>query len=525
MTTSKNDGTNVTPNPYMDYKCAKGRDSDGVPYDEYDFTPPALNAGDRYLRTLVDTRNNTLAHIAIVVKNKHECSGNLVAYITTRRGLFIHRLLVAGEEVSFICAFPDEQNPERLQQVRGTSNLIAQRTIMLERIYERTDIGNGSEVAIQSLDGPINSPSSSLHALCKAFFENRSQAFEGLPTESLYPIIEEAKKENRSQIDEIPKYVIPERDPMGKRYDQYVMTQPQLQNGDTWLGTAPAIDKRECTVNHLAKVAQGKYGPSGVLVNYACNSLGQLLKREVLDERSRVISKALTKAVIDPERPNLDFDGDDKPVDRNTLALLNMFNHSGMTLDEAKVISDLTDPEQKVKAMEAWLAQHGGMDRINEATLSRTLFGPAPGSALRRYNADIESAQRLCQPVVINEMNYGRLAVSHINGVPFVGDIDDLCELGLPGMYISKTPKFNRDICIRVTVKVGAQENVYPFYCLEKEDINDLGMLLSKGRSKVAANFMAADLKVWVNGTVEREYTSPEEFFACNADWIERAKF
>lgn len=481
---------NEVKNPYLDYLFTQGNDDDGVPYNEYNFTPPPLNDDDHYLRTLVDTRNNTIAHIATVLrsKNKHERSGSLVAYVTTRRGLFIHRVLLSGEDLRFAAVFPDERDPRRLQQLSDRGKEYRQRVL----------------------------------------------ASKG--------------------IDDIPKYVIPERDPMGTRYDRYVMTQPQLQNGDTWLGTAPVIDKRECTVNHLAKTAQGKYGISSVLVSYVCNPLGRLLKREVLDaDHSRIISQGLSKAIVDPERPNLDFDGDDpivKPgtvlaahvarnggevsagnpptevkVTRTSLILLEKFGDAKMTLDRAVDIANTEDPVEKIKALETFINSRGGMDRLMEQNLSNALFGPAPGSQERARQADMDTAQRLSQPVIIDEMNYGRLAVSHIGGVPFVGDIDDLAELGLAALYISRTPKFIKEIKIFVTAKVGAQESVYPFYALEKEDINDLGRLLSKGRSKVSANFKAADLKVWVNGTVEREYTSPEEFFACTPEWIEQAKF
>jgi hypothetical protein len=408
MTTSKNDGKNVTPNPYMDYKCAKGRDSDGIPYDEYDFTPPPLNEGDRYLRTLVDTRNNTLAHIALVVHNKHECTGNLVAYITTRRGLFIHRLLVAGEEISFVCAFPDEM-PRILTPV----------------CYHR------------AIDDPL--------------------------PETLYPIIEEAKKERRAEIEAT-----------------------NLHTGEVHRITPEQLDE----LLETGEVPRG------------------------------------TKVIIDPERPNLDFDGDDPIRVRSIL-------HGPDTLEQVMAEIANSSREGQVEALTKWVERNGGLYNVLRRYVKLTpveldeipQIVPAPGSVLKRYDADIESAQRLCQPVIIDERNYGRLAVSNVGGIPFVGDIDDLCELGLPAIYISKTPKFNRDIALFVNWKVGEQTNFCPLYALEKEDINDIGRLLSKRGNKVQANFMSANLKIWENGEVIQEYKSPEEFFACNEDWIERAKF
>lgn len=212
------------------------------------------------------------------------------------------------------------------------------------------------------------------------------------------------------------------------------------------------------------------------------------------------------------------------------LALMETFKSSGMTLDEATTISDITSVEEKVKAVEEWLRTHGGMDRINEATLSNALFGPAPGSRERALQADLEIAKTKCVEVVRpnrhgHDINFGRLAVSRISGIPFLCDVYALEQLGLPAMYISKIPPFEQEIQLHITfINAIGQDSHAVVYALEKEDLNPLGLLLSHDR-RVAASFMAAHLKIWINGVVEREYTSPEEFFACDADVIERAKF
>jgi hypothetical protein len=418
----------------MDYKCAKGRDSDGIPYDEYDFTPPALNEGDRYLRTLVDTRNNTLAHIALVVRNKHECTGNLVVYVTTRRGLFIHRLLVAGEEISFVCAFPDELDPRRIQQIRDTAKHYLQQPL----------------------------------------------------PESLYPIIEQAKKDS----------------------DNGISPRSEFAERRRWIGErhVPRLDiNDDDSITELLKGVD-KTSPAYLAAHAVLSS----------------------KAIIDPERPNLDFDGDD-PI-RPRVATNPLTN---LTLEEVMRKLENASEGGRAVALERWVHEQGGLYNVlrRYVDLAPLVIDeipqivPTPGSQEMTNQANMDVAQKLCQPVIIDERNYGRLAVSNVGGIPFVGDVDDLAELGLPAIYLSKTPKFNRDIALFVNWKVGEQTNFCPLYALEKEDINDLGRLLSKRGNKVQANFMSANLKIWENGEVTQEYKSPEEFFACNAEWIEQAKF
>lgn len=101
---------NEVKNPFISYPTTVGRDSDGVPYTEYVSVHPPLQEGDRYLRTLIDTRDNTIVDIAIVVHSKHEYIGNLVGYVTTRRGLFIRRVAIQSD-LSFICASHGANNP------------------------------------------------------------------------------------------------------------------------------------------------------------------------------------------------------------------------------------------------------------------------------------------------------------------------------------------------------------------------------------------------------------------------------
>lgn len=344
----------------------------------------------------------------------------------------------------------------------------------------------------------------------------------------------------------------------GVMYRDYKMPPPDVQPGDKLIRIL--VDIRNHTILHVAQVVKDDES-LGVMVNYVYTREGLFVHRvpvteEVYNSVNRRLTMKAEHGPLDPHPGLLARTAErlrivpqpgtlleetvtkrggvvyavgtiatEIAVNHNTMHLLDMFKEAGMTLEESAIITAITDPKAKVEAMEKWLNAHGGMDRINEASLSRTLFGPVPGSKERAHDADMETAQRLCKTVVIGNVNYGRLAVSRVGGVPFLGDVDDLAELGLPAMYISRTPKFNADIKLLVHWKVGEQENCTPLYALEKEDINDLGLLLSSRGHRVAAHFMAANLKVWVNGIVEREYTSPEEFFACTPELVEQAKF
>jgi hypothetical protein len=375
-----------------------GMDSDGTMYRDYKIPAPDMQAGDVFVRTLIDIRNHTILHVANVCRNKNECSGSFVTYVYTREGLFIHRVPATEEIMNSV-----------------------NRRIMAESLRARGD----REIPRLDID-----------------------------TDNI-------------SLDELLKHV-------DKTSPAYLTTLGSLT------------------------MKQGEYGP---LDHHPA----------LVTEGVRIYAEGTTAKQI--------------LVNKNAMALLSMFESAGMTLEEAGTITAIEDPKTKVEAMEKWLSTHGGMDRINEASLSRTLFGALPGVQERARKADLETAQRLCKPVIIDDVNYGRLAVSHLGGVPFVGDVDDLAELGLPAMYISKTPKFVRDIKLFANWKDGEQANSTILFALEKEDLNELGLLLSKRGLWVDANFMAANLKTWVNGVVTREWTSPEEFFACNPEWIEQAKF
>lgn len=405
MTTNTNDGKNVQMvgrvSPFMEpghVGWLHGMDSEGVMYREYVVTPPEMQSGDKFVRTLIDIRNHTVIHVAMIMRNKTEPSGTFATYIFTRRGLFIHRI-PATEEIA---------------------NSVNRR-IMAESLKARGDL----EIPRLDIDT------------------------------------------NNVALDELLKHV-------DKTSPSYLTTLGSLT------------------------MKQGEYGP----LNH---------HPALVTEGVRIYAEgAIAKQIL---------------VNKNAMALLSMFESAGMTLEEAGTITAIEDPKTKVEAMEKWLSAHGGMDRINEASLSRTLFGALPGVQERARKADLETTQRLCKPVIIDDVNYGRLAVSHLGGIPFVGDVDDLAELGLPAMYISKTPKFVRDIKLFANWKDGEQANSAILFALEKEDLNELGLLLSKRGLWVDANFMAANIKTWVHGVVTREWTSPEEFFACDADVIERAKF
>lgn len=410
MTTDKNDGKNVQMtgrlSPFMEpghVGWLHGMDRDGTMYRDYKIPAPDMQAGDVFVRTLIDIRNHTILHVANVCRNKNECSGSFVTYVYTREGLFIHRVPATEEIMNSV-----------------------NRRIMAESLRARGD----REIPRLDID-----------------------------TDNI-------------TLDELLKHVD--------------------KTSPTYLTTLGGLTMK-----------QGEYGP--------------------LDHHP-----GLVRETAERTRDGVYVVGDTAKrimLDRDAMGLFKMFKDAGMTLDEAGVITGITDPKEKVEAVEKWLREHGGMDRINEASLSQVLFGPAPGSQEQARAADLETARRLCKPVIIDDVNYGRLAVSHLGGIPFMGDVDDLGEMGLPTLYISKTPKFVRDIKLFANWKDGKQENSVVLFALEKEDLNELGMLLSKRGLWVDANFMAANLKTWVNGVVTREWTSPDEFFACQPEWIEQAKF
>ena len=410
MTTDKNDGKNVQMtgrlSPFMEpghVGWLHGMDRDGTMYRDYKIPAPDMQAGDVFVRTLIDIRNHTILHVANVCRNKNECSGSFVTYVYTREGLFIHRVPATEEIMNSV-----------------------NRRIMAESLRARGD----REIPRLDID-----------------------------TDNI-------------SLDELLKHVD--------------------KTSPTYLTTLGGLTMK-----------QGEYGP--------------------LDHHP-----GLVRETAERTRDGVYVVGDTAKrimLDRDAMGLFKMFKDAGMTLDEAGVITGITDPKEKVEAVEKWLREHGGMDRINEASLSQVLFGPAPGSQEQARAADLETARRLCKPVIIDDVNYGRLAVSHLGGIPFMGDVDDLGEMGLPTLYISKTPKFVRDIKLFANWKDGKQENSVVLFALEKEDLNELGMLLSKRGLWVDANFMAANLKTWVNGVVTREWTSPDEFFACQPEWIEQAKF
>jgi len=227
-------------------------------------------------------------------------------------------------------------------------------------------------------------------------------------------------------------------------------------------------------------------------------------------------------------------------LDRDAMGLFKMFKDAGMTLDEAGVITGITDPKEKVEAVEKWLREHGGMDRINEASLSQVLFGPAPGSQEQARAADLEAAKRLCKVVIRPnkdgiEINYGRLAVGHLNGIPFLGEIEDLEKMGHPCIYISRIPKFVQEIKLEVQWNTawasegGAEardDRKATVYALEKEDLAELAVALSKTGRYVLVCHRNVTLSTFQGGKeLENRKTIDSWYDGLTPEEIEESRF
>ena len=524
---------NDTPNPFIDplFAFAQGSDSDGVPYSEYDFMPAVIDDGYYYICTLVDTRDNTVAHIAVVGRDRPEACGTYVKHTTLRHGLFIHRVPVPQEEVSWVGCFADHRNQYKLTKAiidadrpsldfDGDDPIVRADTLR-QLILEISH--SSREVQLETLEKWVSDNGGLYNALRRLVV--------------LKPI----------ELDEIPQYVVPEYDALGMRCDHYVKDRPELQEGDSWVGRSPGIDKHELTVVHLAKVVGGKVDPVGTLVTYTCDRLGNFLTRNLVPpealgslggvfELGEIKDPRLGSFLADYEKKHGGTvhainSPTEASVTKEALALLEDFGQGKMTLDDAVVISACTSPEEQAKALGKWLSPGSRMDNILEDNLSNALFGPAPGSKERVRDTDLETAKRLCTDVVrLNKngrkINYGRLAVGHLEGLPFLGRVEFLEQLGVRCLYISKVPQFIQDICLTVSwgrerwVEGELLSNlaVVSVWALEKEDIAALGLALSKNDRRVVTGHKDRYLQEWVNGVCTQPHQTIDAFLPDQTD-------
>ena len=485
---------NDTPNPFIDplFAFTQGSDSDGVPYGEYNFTPPDIDNGYYYIRTLVDTRDNTVAHIAVVGRDRPEACGSYVKYATLRHGLFIHRVPVPQEEVSWVGCFADHRNQYKLTKAiidadrpsldfDGDDPIVRADTLR-QLISEISH--SPREVQLETLEKWVNDNGGLYNALRRLVV--------------LKPV----------ELDEIPLYVIPEYDVLGMRCDHYVKDRPELQEGDSWVGRSPGIDKHELTVVHLAKVVGGKVDPVGTLVTYTCDRLGNFLTRnlvppEALGSLGGVFELGEIK---DPRLSSFLADYEKK---------------RGRTPHPINLPTELTVTKESLVLLEKF-----GVGNPTNAP-----FSPTPGSKGRMYNADLETAKRLCKDVVRSDkggldINYGRLAVGHLEGLPFLGRVEYLERLGVPCMYVSKVPKFIQDTYLTaswgqecwVEGKLVRDLVAVTVWALEKEDIAPLGLALSKNGRRVVTGHKDYCLQEWANGVCTQPHQTIDAFLPDQTD-------
>ena len=164
---------------------------------------------------------------------------------------------------------------------------------------------------------------------------------------------------------------------------------------------------------------------------------------------------------------------------------------------------------------------------------------PTPESRERVVTADTETANRLCVPVIRadkngNEINYGRLAVGHLNGIPFVAQVEKLISMGLPCIYVQRIPKFVDDISLEVRWKDESAPGGHPrsgereatIYALEKEDLAPLGLALSKNDCTVMVYHRGCYLQVWESGKATSERKTIDAFYlGLTPEEIEYSKF
>lgn len=115
--------------------------------------------------------------------------------------------------------------------------------------------------------------------------------------------------------------------------------------------------------------------------------------------------------------------------------------------------------------------------------------GRAP-NAFTVNEADWEVAKRLATDVIRPnkegvDINYGRLAVGHLQGIPFLGRVEGLIGMGVPCIYVSRIPQFVEDAKLKVTWQEAGVEHAVTIYALEREDVAELGFILSENNRLV----------------------------------------
>lgn len=163
-----------------------------------------------------------------------------------------------------------------------------------------------------------------------------------------------------------------------------------------------------------------------------------------------------------------------------------------------------------------------------------------PKGVSQVWKADLETAKRLAEIIIRPnkdglEINYGRLALGHLEGIPFLAEVEDIEKAELRCIYISRIPKFQQHL--KLLVSWGSQEegelqpNVVhdreaTVYVLEKEDLAQLGAILSKNGRYVRAVYRGCFLQTWSNGFIYAPYRPATDFFVnLTEEEIEEAKF
>jgi len=167
------------------------------------------------------------------------------------------------------------------------------------------------------------------------------------------------------------------------------------------------------------------------------------------------------------------------------------------------------------------------LEKVSDEWKPTPTIVPAPNTRDLTLKADAETANRRCVNIVRPNkhganVNYGRLAVGHLEGLPFVGQVETLIRMGVPCLYVERIPKFVEDISL--SVKWETLEGV--IYALEKEDLAPLGVALSKNHRAVMAVHMGCYLQVWGNGEVVSPHKTIDHFVhRLTKEEIENSKF
>jgi hypothetical protein len=222
-----------------------------------------------------------------------------------------------------------------------------------------------------------------------------------------------------------------------------------------------------------------------------------------------------------------------EPADAKQLItrLLKAFGESGL-MDRALVekIDQVITPTRLEEAPSV-VGMVNPSHKAAYAALAGLNVGPSPGTEALVVSANAETANRRCVHVIRPdkngvEVNYGRLAVGHVEGIPFVAQVESLITMGIPCIYVERIPKFVQDITLVVKWIDNGTECEATFYALEKEDLAPLGLALSKNDCAVMATYMGCFLQVWANGKAASERKTIDHFVhRMSPEEIEASKF